>query len=87
VCNKFVLFLIYNFRRVPNVVFFFLAIPLRLKFVCRRFGTSCLFHLHRRFNLSRRGITQKKEHNKFLLNTAGNTQCSSADDVLHNIKH
>jgi len=27
---------------------FFLVIPRRLNFICRRFGTLCLFYLHRR---------------------------------------
>jgi len=27
---------------------FFWVIPRRLNFICRRFGTFCLFHLHRR---------------------------------------
>jgi hypothetical protein len=27
---------------------FFCVIPRRLNFICRRFGTLCLFHLHRR---------------------------------------
>ena len=26
---------------------FFWVIPRRLKFICRRFGTLCVFHLHR----------------------------------------
>ena len=26
---------------------FFWVIPRRLNFICRRFGTLCLFHLHR----------------------------------------
>jgi len=26
---------------------FFWVIPKRLNFICRRFGTLCLFHLHR----------------------------------------
>ena len=26
---------------------FFWVIPRRLKFICRRFGILCLFHLHR----------------------------------------
>jgi len=29
------------------VVCFFLGYSRRLNFVCRRFGTLCLFHLHR----------------------------------------
>jgi len=28
--------------------FFFWVVPRRLNFICRRFGTLCLFHLHRR---------------------------------------
>ena len=31
----------------------FLVIPRRLKFICRRFGTFCLFHLHRQVDVSR----------------------------------
>jgi len=52
---------------------FFWVIPLRLNFICRRFGTLSLFHLHRRVEQSvpkrrhikfrRRGITQKKAYN------------------------
>jgi hypothetical protein len=54
------------------------VIPQHLKFICRRFGTLCLFHLHRQegvctqsvlkrrhINFRRRGITQKKTYNKF----------------------
>ena len=32
---------------------FFWVIPWRLKFICRRFGTPCLFHLHRQIDVSR----------------------------------
>ena len=56
---------------------FFWAIPRLLNFICRRFGTLCLFHLHRQVGVkmeqsvpkrrhikfSRRGITQKKAYN------------------------
>jgi hypothetical protein len=38
--------LISNFRRVLYV--FFWVISQRLNFICRRFGTLCLFHLYRR---------------------------------------
>ena len=31
---------------------FFLVIPRRLEFICRRFGTLCLFHLHRRIGMN-----------------------------------
>jgi hypothetical protein len=57
----------------------FWVIPRRLNFICRRFGTLCLYHLHRqkclwRWNrrsvpkrrnikFRRRGITQKKVYN------------------------
>jgi hypothetical protein len=30
---------------------FFWAIPRRLNFICRRFGTLCLFHLHRKVGI------------------------------------
>jgi len=30
---------------------FFWVIPRRLNFICRRFGTLCLFHLHRRVGM------------------------------------
>ena len=30
---------------------FFWVIPWRLNFICRRFGTLCLFHLHRRISV------------------------------------
>jgi len=64
---------------------FFWVIPRRLKFICQRFGTLCLFHLHRQaptclwrwnrqsvlkrrhINFRRRGITQKKAYNKFII--------------------
>jgi len=63
---------------------FFWVIPRRLNFICRRFGTLYLFHLHRPIRLwgwnrqsvpkrrhikfRRRGITQKKSYN--IQNTA-----------------
>ena len=40
-------FLISNFRRVLNVVCFLLGNSRLLNFICQRFGTPCLFHLHR----------------------------------------
>ena len=56
---------------------FFWVITRRLEFICRRFGTHCLFHLHRHayedgtdsvpkrrhINSRRRVITQKKAYN------------------------
>jgi hypothetical protein len=41
----FIIFLNSNFPRVLYV--FFWVIPRRLNFICRRFGTLWLFHLHR----------------------------------------
>ena len=41
------IFLISNIRRVLNVLCFLLSNPRRLNFICRGFGTFCLFHLHR----------------------------------------
>ena len=32
---------------------FFWVITRRLEFICRRFGTLCLFHLHRQVDVSR----------------------------------
>jgi len=34
-------------QRMLYVYAFFWVIPRRLNFICRRFGTRCLFHLHR----------------------------------------
>ena len=40
------IFLVSNFRHVLTVVCFFCVIPRRLNFICRHFGTFCVFHLH-----------------------------------------
>jgi len=45
--NIFEVFLISNFRRVLYVVCFLLGNSPASEFICRRFGTLCLFHLHR----------------------------------------
>jgi hypothetical protein len=34
-------------RQRDKLYVFFWVIPRRLNFICRRFGTLCLFHLHR----------------------------------------
>ena len=37
-----------------NILYaFFWVITRRLDFICRRFGTLCLFHLHRQVDVSR----------------------------------
>jgi len=47
-------------------------IPRRPNFICRRFGTHSLFHLHRLkdnwvIKFGRRGITQQKAYNMIVL--------------------
>jgi hypothetical protein len=51
----------------------FRLIPWRLNFICRRFGTHCLLHVHMLFNersmkmhrkFRRRGIAKRKEYNR-----------------------
>ena len=47
-----IIILIYKFTQsAPNqctlLYVFFWVLPRRLNFICRRFGTLCLFHLHR----------------------------------------
>jgi hypothetical protein len=55
---------------------FFWVIPRHLNFICRRFGTHCLFHLHRRagmknslsaYKIQTPGITQKKAYKELVL--------------------
>jgi len=48
----FQIFLISNFCAVFWMLYaFFWMIPRRLNFICRRFGTLCLFHLNRRIGV------------------------------------
>jgi len=45
---------------------FFWVILRRLNFICRRFGTLCLFHLHRQVGMKKfrsRGIIHKRNYN------------------------
>jgi len=65
--------MISNFRRVLNVVCFLLGDSPAYEFKCPRFGTLCLFHLHRQvrapkgrhIKFIRWWITQKKAHNLY----------------------
>ena len=50
-----------NFRRVLNIVCFLLVIPQRLNFIHRRFGTLCLFHLHRQVGMKYTHLPMKME--------------------------
>jgi hypothetical protein len=49
--NKHLQFLISSFRRVLNVACNFWVVPQHVVFNSRRFGTLCLFHLHRRVDM------------------------------------
>jgi len=42
---------------------FLLGNPRRLNFICRRFGTSCIFHLHRRVGIPMEGKTGNWRNN------------------------
>jgi hypothetical protein len=44
---------------------FFWVIPWRLNFICRRFGTLCLFHLHKRISMKNDGL-RKLEYSNIL---------------------
>jgi hypothetical protein len=48
-------------RKLPLFYAFFWVIPRRLDFICRRFGTLCLFHLHRRVGVewNRQGVPKR----------------------------
>ena len=41
---------------------FFWVITRRLDFICRRFGTLCLFHLHRQVDVSRMKLVSFSSH-------------------------
>ena len=41
----------YVLTYLPYIVCFLLVITRRLDFICRRFGTLCLFHLHRQVDV------------------------------------
>jgi hypothetical protein len=46
---------------------FFWVIPGRLKFICRRFGTLCLFHLHRQVGESKTPTSPSYRQTKAML--------------------
>ena len=41
-----------NNLHLPMLYAFFWVIPRRPNFVCRRFGTLCLFHIHRQVSMN-----------------------------------
>jgi hypothetical protein len=46
---------------------FFWVIPRRLNFVCQRFGTHCLFHLHRRVGIHLAAMVYYAYFKKYVL--------------------
>ena len=44
---------------------FFWVISQRVNFICQRFGTLCLFHLHRQVGMKMKQIVPKRRHIKF----------------------
>jgi len=62
ICNYF------DINTTLNLLYaFFWVIPRRLNFICRLFGTLCLFHLHRQVGveLPRRKHTTFRKRRKF----------------------
>jgi hypothetical protein len=57
---------------------FLWVIPLRLNFICRRFGTHCLFHLHRQVGMKNTKLFMKMEQtvcsetSAYIIQTPGN---------------
>jgi hypothetical protein len=49
---------------------FFWVIPRHLKFICRRFGTLCLFHLHRQVGMCRMNYTSLRKGESHLIHNS-----------------
>ena len=67
--------LISNFRHVYMLYVFFWVIPRRLNFICRRFGTLCLLHLHRQVGVHLPAYedgTECSETSAYKIQTPGN---------------
>ena len=70
---------------------FFWVIPRCLKFICRCFGTLCLFHLHRQVGACRTRTylpmkmeqTECSETSAYKFQTPGNHPKESIQHVLH----
>jgi len=68
---------------------FFWVIPRRLKFICRRFGTLCLFHLHRQVGACRMHLaayedgTECSEKSAYKFQTTGNHPKESIQHSVH----
>jgi hypothetical protein len=53
-CKLWQLLDILNLARKDSILLFYVffwVVPRRLSFICRRFGTLCLFHLHRQVGM------------------------------------
>ena len=81
-CQAYITYFLFQTFAVFWMLYvFFWVIPRCLNFICQRFGTLCLFHLHRQVRVERwnrqsvskhqhikfrpRGITQKKAYNMY----------------------
>ena len=70
---------------------FFWVIPPRLNFICRRFGTLCLFHLHRRIGVEifytyptmKMEQTECTETSEYKIQTPGNYSEESIQHSEH----
>ena len=71
---------------------FFWVIPRRLNFICRSFGTLCLFHLHRQVDVwrilhtttcLRRWKTDCSETSAYKIQTPGNNPEESIQHLQH----
>jgi hypothetical protein len=62
---------------------FFWVIPRRLNFICRRFGTLCLFHLHRQVSkVAYEDGTECSETSAYKIQTPGNYPEENTHTVL-----
>jgi len=79
-------FLISNVRRVPCVVYFLLGNSRRLNFICRRFGTLCLFCHHRQVGVHLPAYedgTERSETSAYKIQTPGNYP----EETIHHTEH
>ena len=79
--------LISNFRRVLNVVCFLMGnSPGVLNFICRRFGTLCLFHLHTYLPMKTEQTECSETSAYKIQNAGGITQKKNMQDTVVSIK-
>ena len=75
----------YKHTRISYMFYaFFWVIPRRLEFICRHFGTHCLFHLHRRVEVpTKMEQTVCSEMSAYKLQTPGNYPKESIKHTEH----